>query len=660
MTIAADYEEKGGGVNTFFDALHGRIHLGDLDPDTQAPIRNIIAAPFFQRLRRIKQLGFVSQNFLSAQHNRYAHALGTAHLIRKIIAQVERHGTALSDALPAARALSGGVPFEGANASQKLKQHLLVAALIQDVGEMPYEKSTAGLFKPDRLFLDTVRDSGLDPLQIRAKHVFTLFHVWDRSTYKKYLDGLNQEVLTFLISGQVNRGHIDPGLLALREMIDGTLDADRLDYVYRDAFHTIGVHHSAESVIDSIVDYDHVGPKLSQVRPVTDFIVTRASLWSNVYLSPENRFRLILLRTILNKLRDYPDLAREVFNTNPFEVSEEGFIGLHDQSVDDALVKLVPHSSRLGGDAHRALTLLMRGAEDYEYRWVPRGSREAGEWRSPLPLPNEFYYDTYADYRTEQHTLYKKNSIRVVGDRYELLDEPTYLEDCIGPFCSLLQQPRWTALPMPDHMSWFLPRGALDSGGLWTALRKNMDTCELTRQLEARDPINGVSFIFDTRHRPEFSPPAIFISFAWEDREFAERVARLLFEKERKYFALLGPSKGVGKSTVKTSQEAVDEAGAVILICSSDYVRIYRDEAEGALHAEVSRMEARIGELPIAIVSLDDFEDVSGRLPFGSLSPEGRIPFLGGALRRAPTSQFRETLEEALAFLNKRLGSDGS
>lgn len=657
MSVAADHWEKGGGVDTVFDALHGRIDLGDLDPETQAPIRNIIAAPFLQRLRRIKQLGFVSQNFLSAQHNRYAHALGTAHLIRKIIAQVEKHGSALNDALPAVRVLAGGEPFEGADAIARLKQHLLVAALIQDVGEMPYEKSTAGLFKPGQLFLDTVGDSGLDPLQIRAKHVFTLFHVWDRATYEEYLDGLNREVLTFLISGQVNRGHIEPELLALREMIDGTLDADRLDYVYRDAFHTIGVHHSAESVIDSIVDYDQLGPKLSQVRPVTDFIVTRASLWSNVYLSPENRFRLILLRTILNKLRDHPDLTFEVFGTNPFEVSKEGFLALHDQSVDDALLKLGRHSSKLGGDAHSALKLLMRGAADYEYRWVPRGSREAAEWRSPLKLPNEFYYDTYADYRTEQHTLYKKNSIRIVGDRYDLLADPIYLEDCIGPFCSLLQQPRWTALPMPDHMSWFLPRGALASGGRWTALRENIDTYELTRQLEARDPINGVSFVFDSRDEPGFRAPAIFISFAWEDREFAERVARLLFEQKRRYFALIGPSKGLGKSPVKNSQEAVDAADAVIMLCSSDYARIYRDEPDEALHAEVSRMEARKTDLPIAIVSLDEFEEVSGKLPYSNLSRDGRASFIGGALRWAPTSQFRETLQAALDFFD---GSPGS
>src|SRR5262249_28191943 len=96
MPLVEDYSD---GVGAVFDALHGKIDLSDVTDDGANQIHRIISSPFVKRLRRIKQLGFVSQNLLSAQHNRYSHALGTIQIMRKL---VDRPGVeqALSDALP--------------------------------------------------------------------------------------------------------------------------------------------------------------------------------------------------------------------------------------------------------------------------------------------------------------------------------------------------------------------------------------------------------------------------------------------------------------------------------------------------------------------------------------------------------------------------------
>jgi len=66
-------------------------------------------------------------------------------------------------------------------------------------------------------------------------------------------------------------------LRTLRHMIEGEVDADRLDYVYRDAHHTVGGRGSPEAVIDSLLAYDEAGPIFSEPGPVSEFFATRNS-----------------------------------------------------------------------------------------------------------------------------------------------------------------------------------------------------------------------------------------------------------------------------------------------------------------------------------------------------------------------------------------------
>ena len=102
------------------------------------------------RLRRIEQLGFASQQFIAADHSRYAHSLGTMHMMRLIIQRlVDRHGSPFdnlslvkscfpekfSDTRP--EVLTG-----------RVAQHLLVAALLQDVGELPYNMASIHVCTP--------------------------------------------------------------------------------------------------------------------------------------------------------------------------------------------------------------------------------------------------------------------------------------------------------------------------------------------------------------------------------------------------------------------------------------------------------------------------------------------------------------------------------
>lgn len=70
------------------DALHGDIPMTDFE-------HQIISSKEFQKLRRIRQLGFSHLVFPGAEHSRFNHAIGTMHIADKILSRIElRTGTA--------------------------------------------------------------------------------------------------------------------------------------------------------------------------------------------------------------------------------------------------------------------------------------------------------------------------------------------------------------------------------------------------------------------------------------------------------------------------------------------------------------------------------------------------------------------------------------
>lgn len=226
------------------------------------------------------------------------------------------------------------------------------------------------------------------------------------------------------------------------------------------------------------------------------------------------------------------------------------------------------------------------------------------------------------------------------------------LEHCIGPFCAVLENGSWPALPMPDHMIWFAPQDAWSSPeAAWTNLFKFQAAHQLTAQLELRDPLKGVTAVLDTRSLKDFRPPKIFLAFAWKEKEYLERVAGILFDEGRQFWALTDDSKGVGSRTIAASKAAVDEADAVILLASRRYVEIYNDRPDGPIHGEVSQMLTRVGRIPIVPLALDAYSEIAKlSFPWGSLGQDGKPPFMGlKPLKQASSDEFRTRMLSSLA-----------
>ena len=93
------------------DPIYGFIHIPfDI-------IWQLIEHPFFQRLRRISQLGLSSLVYPGANHNRFHHAIGAMHLMHKTIETLKSKGHSIS---------------------QKEHESTLIAILLHVIGHGPF------------------------------------------------------------------------------------------------------------------------------------------------------------------------------------------------------------------------------------------------------------------------------------------------------------------------------------------------------------------------------------------------------------------------------------------------------------------------------------------------------------------------------------------
>lgn len=72
------------------DPIHGFI---DFNGVRENELKNLLSDPFFQRLRRVKQLGFSDYVFPSAAHSRFAHSLGVYKIAKRMLTIIEPEGS---------------------------------------------------------------------------------------------------------------------------------------------------------------------------------------------------------------------------------------------------------------------------------------------------------------------------------------------------------------------------------------------------------------------------------------------------------------------------------------------------------------------------------------------------------------------------------------
>lgn len=643
------------------DAVHGPVMLDGWQGSLDGLLVLLARSPEFARLRRIKQLGLASYAFPAADHSRFAHALGTTHVMKRLVAQVEPMLGSIDarDVLMAFPGLENGIGSAG-ELPQALANHLLVAALVQDVGELPYAHATWRLLQAGPDVKDHIaRVTGSESAIGGAKEYFTATFV-SMSDALAARDDIDVPFLLFLLFGEDARAATDPApaeVAALRHLLDGVVDADRLDYVYRDAHHTVGHVGGPQAVVDSLAYVDQDGPVFREPGPVLDFVTTRTSVWSRVYFEAQNRFRITLLRVILRGVRGHRT-AQDAF----FDGDGDGRLGVDEWlRVDDPFVQAglerlaesgaVKREWRETGDGRaiwRALELYLEASAAYEAEWLPPPEQSPANGAA-VDLPPDLFFDTCADYR--HHRLYDRGSIRVDGHRFRRLDPPIPLEDCAGPLDTALQV-TWFPLAVRDSVLLFLPE-ARDRAD-WAAFEQSLASGELYAQLMRMDEEQRLPMP-DTREEAGFTGPAVFVSWAFDDREVVERVTAALRDKRQRYFLLDSALQGTGVTAADNSVRAVQEADAVLVVLSGNFKQRLSRDLDGNLSKEVRAICARHAEggVPVTFVSADDRDVVERAFPWSDLGLSDAP--LVEPIRQAEEAVVRSCVDRALSQIAEAL-----
>ncbi len=188
---------------TIRDPLWGNIHV-------DADAAEILDSPQYQRLRRVKQLGFAHLVYPGGVHTRFLHALGVYHLVGRAIRNLERNGhlDGLDDAEAAA------IPA------------VRLAALLHDVGHYAFSHAM----------------EELGPESIPEHHEEIAAHFLRAAPIQSVLDRYG--------SGTIDQiGDLILGVSThpLQGLVAGSLDLDKIDYLRRDALFC-GVPYGAVDV----------------------------------------------------------------------------------------------------------------------------------------------------------------------------------------------------------------------------------------------------------------------------------------------------------------------------------------------------------------------------------------------------------------------------
>jgi HD superfamily phosphohydrolase len=250
-----------------YDPVHGFI---ELDGGEVA----LLSVPEVQRLRRLRQLGLAYLAYPSAEHSRFSHALGALAI-----------GTRAFDSLR----VHSPEAFDSPAAADRQRRLLRAALLLHDLGHGPFSHACEAV--------------------LGVRHELRTEAILRRPELRSALHALEvdpAEVLGLIVGAP----DADP---VLRELVSGpNLDADRMDYLLRDAYFTgvAGGTYDAAQLIASlrIVAIDgrpQVGVDGRGVVALESFVLARYMMFASVYFHHTTRAFERVLNEVLPVL--WPD-----------------------------------------------------------------------------------------------------------------------------------------------------------------------------------------------------------------------------------------------------------------------------------------------------------------------------------------------------------------
>jgi uncharacterized protein len=232
-------------------------------------IYDLINHPYFQRLRRIKQLGLTNLVYPGALHTRFHHAVGAMHLMQEAVYTLRLKDIAITE---------------------EEEQAVLIAILLHDIGHGPFS------------------------------------HALEHSIVK----GVSHEAISSLFMAKLNEEFSGKLSLAieifndrhskkfLHQLVSSQLDMDRLDYLKRDSFFT-GVSEgviSSDRIIKMLnVVNNELVVENKAIYSIEKFLIARRLMYWQVYLHKTVLSAETLLVNILQRAKEISSQGKELFAT---------------------------------------------------------------------------------------------------------------------------------------------------------------------------------------------------------------------------------------------------------------------------------------------------------------------------------------------------------
>ncbi len=232
-------------------------------------IYDLLNHPYFQRLRRIKQLGLTNLVYPGALHTRFHHAIGAMHLMQEAVLTLRQKDIQITD---------------------EEEQAVLIAILLHDIGHGPFS------------------------------------HALEHSIVK----GINHETISSLFMDKLNKEFKGKLSLAIKifndkykkqflhQLVSSQLDMDRLDYLKRDSFFT-GVNEgviSSDRIIKMLnVVKNELVVEHKAIYSIEKFLIARRLMYWQVYLHKTVLSAETLLVNILKRAKELSAQGKELFGT---------------------------------------------------------------------------------------------------------------------------------------------------------------------------------------------------------------------------------------------------------------------------------------------------------------------------------------------------------
>lgn len=239
-------------LKIFNDPIYGFITIPN------SLIYDLIQHPYFQRLRRISQMGMSYLVYPGAHHTRFHHALGCMHIMQKAVQTLQ---------------------FKGVSISEEEENALYIAILLHDIGHGPYSHAM------EHSIVEEVHHEELSLL---------------------FMEQLNKEFDGKLaLAIQVFKGEYHRKFML--QLISSQLDMDRMDYLKRDSFYS-GVAEgniNSERLIQMMnVQDDYLVIEEKGIYSVEKFLVARRLMYWQAYLHKTSVVAELILTKILKRAKE--------------------------------------------------------------------------------------------------------------------------------------------------------------------------------------------------------------------------------------------------------------------------------------------------------------------------------------------------------------------